>query len=80
MLGHASIELTVGLYGSWLPMTGRGADRLDEGGSGSKALATTRGRIPTPAFSGTSGNQAPKIFVDSEGNQEDSSGPSSLLD
>ena len=40
-LGHASITLTVDLYGRWLPMGNKAAvDRLD-GPSGSKTVAET---------------------------------------
>jgi integrase len=36
-LGHASIRLTVDLYGRWLPMEDKGAvDRLDDEGGGSR--------------------------------------------
>jgi hypothetical protein len=80
MLGHASIKLTADLYGSWLPMTGRGADRLDEGRSGSKVVTTTGDGIPAPTFSGTSGNQPPKSFVDSEGDQGNPRDPKQRLD
>jgi hypothetical protein len=80
MLGHASIKLTAELYGSWLPMTGRGADRLDEGRSGSKVVTTTVDGIPTPAFGGTSGNRPPKSFVDSEHGPADPSEPGSTSD
>jgi integrase len=75
MLGHASIKLTVDLYGSWLPMTGRGADRLDEGGSGSKVVAPTGGGTQTSMFSGTSGNQPPKSFDDLEADQDEPGAP-----
>jgi hypothetical protein len=77
VVGH---DKKTGEYGSWLPMTGRGADRQDEGGSGSKVVATSGGGIPTPVFSGTSQNQPPKSFVDSEDNQDDPIEPNPLLD
>src|SRR5437879_7499429 len=48
-LGHASITLTVDLYGRWLPMGNKAAvDRLD-GPSGSKTVAeTVAGGAPAP--------------------------------
>jgi integrase len=43
-LGHASIKLTVDTYGRWLPMGNKAAaDRLDDAGLGSKAVAATVG-------------------------------------
>ena len=40
-LGHASIQLTVGTYGKWLPMGNKAAvNRLDDE-SGSKVVAKT---------------------------------------
>ena len=49
MLGHSSIKLTVDLYGKWLPMQGRGADRLDETAPGSKTVAAAAGVPARPS-------------------------------
>jgi integrase len=76
MLGHSSIKLTVDLYGKWLPMQGRGADRLDETPSGSKTVAAAMGGAQKLMISGTSDRQPPKSFFNAS-RKPPTSGPCS---